>query len=208
MQMKRDRLMVVAAGVAFAAAVLWMSGPQTTAQSSTGPDATKTAVVNVSKVFTEYERSKQANDQLRKHQEQIEAKLKDMRDRIEALQAELANFNPESKDYFERQEKLLNLTVEFDVYKKVRVEETAREMRQMTEEIYAEILATIEELAKEQGYDLVLFQEDIEIKSEKLAEVRDKIMQRKVLYASSQINLTDTVLNQLNQSFRLKQSQQ
>lgn len=169
---------------------------------------TKVGVVDMSFVFDSYDRSKDEQQDLRKKQEEAEGKLKQMRDRVEALKAELENFNPDSKDYVKRHEELLKLTVEFDVYRRVQIENVATEMRVLYEEIYAEMIKGVEAVAKEQGLDLVLYKDEVKIlKDDKLDIVRDKILQRKVLYSAKTIDVTDPVLQHLNQQFKIKQAQ-
>jgi len=169
---------------------------------------TKVAVVDMSFVFDSYDRSKDEQQDLRKKQEEAEGKLKQMRDRVEALKAELENFNPDSKDYVKRHEELLKLTIEFDVYRRVQVENVATEMRVLYEEIYGEMIAAVEAVAKEHGLDLVLYKDEVKIlKDDKLDIVRDKILQRKVLYSDKTVDLTDAVLQHLNQQFKIKQAQ-
>jgi Skp family chaperone for outer membrane proteins len=169
---------------------------------------TKVAVVDMSFVFDSYDRSKDEQQDLRKKQEEAEGKLKQMRDRVEALKAELENFNPDSKDYVKRHEELLKLTIEFDVYRRVQVENVATEMRVLYEEIYGEMITAVEAVAKEHGLDLVLYKDEVKIlKDDKLDIVRDKILQRKVLYSDKTVDLTDAVLQHLNQQFKIKQAQ-
>ena len=194
-------------GVFVAAIVLWLGSGIMPAQPKAEPPAAKVAVVDVSKVFTEYQRSKDFNDELKKRQDEIEGELKQIRDRIEAIKGELENFDPNSKDYSQREEQMVSLTINFEATKRVRVERTGKEMLDVTEHIYSEILKAVETIAAETGYDLVIYRDATDIKSDKLADMREKILQRKVLYAKPQIDLTDQVLQHMNQAYKLGQAQ-
>jgi len=206
--MKVERLYLVLAGAAFVCAVLWLGSGSTTADPREMPAFARVAVVDMSEVFDSYEHSKDAQQRLRKRQEEIKGKLKLMRDKIEALNAELANFDPNSKDYLTRQDELTKLSVEFEVTRRVEVKKASREMRTNYENIYKEMITAIESIGEELGYDLVLYRDELMIRAQdELSVVRDKILQRKVLYANPRIDLTDQVIRHLNGAYKLKQAE-
>lgn len=203
--MERKRCYWILGAAAFGAAALFLASTPTPAQEKPSPAPTRVAVVDMSNVFDNYNRSKEAQNQLREFQQKVETKLKQMRDQIEALKAELDNFNPDSDDYLKRSEELLELTIKFDVSRRVESEKAARKMRTMCEEIYREITQAIQAAAEQSGYDLILYKDEVKIqKKDKLNVVREKILQRKVLYAHADIDLTEPVLRRLNQAYTLR----
>lgn len=203
--MERKQCYWILGAAAFGAAALFLASTPTPAQEKPSPAPTRVAVVDMSNVFDNYNRSKEAQNQLREFQQKVETKLKQMRDQIEALKAELDNFNPDSDDYLKRSEELLELTIKFDVSRRVESEKAARKMRTMCEEIYREITQAIQAAAEQSGYDLILYKDEVKIqKKDKLNVVREKILQRKVLYAHADIDLTEPVLRRLNQAYTLR----
>ena len=168
---------------------------------------TRVAVVDMVKVFNNYERTKQVNQRLARRQDQMKAKRKEMIDKIEAIKAELENFQPDSKDYYERQKKLFKMTVELKTYTQVAAEDIKREFRLMTEDIYKQILSAVKDVAESTGYDLVLYLDAAKIQGDSFPALLEKIRQRKVIYSSKNIDITQTVLNYINQKYKLSKQQ-
>lgn len=165
---------------------------------------TQLAVVDMEKVFNNYEKTKQINKQIAARQEEIKTQIRQKVERIEALKSELQNFHPDSKEFYEREKQLFKLSVELDSYKRISAEDMKREFKAATEQIYNEILDTIKTIAESEGYDIVLYLDTVTIEADSFPALLEKIRQRKVLYASKQIDITDKVLNHLNQQYRLK----
>jgi Skp family chaperone for outer membrane proteins len=183
----------------------WLIGTGHAAEKAT-PMPTSVAVVDIVKLFNEYQRTKEINDRLTKQQQDLQTQRKQKLDRIDALKAELENFHPDSKDYYERQKELLKLSIELDSYSRVTAEEIKREFQVLTEDIYKEMTAAIEAVAKEAGYELVLFVDKMEIKGDTFPTLLENIRQRKVLYNAPRLDITDSVLDYINQDYKLKQS--
>ncbi len=173
------------------------------AASKVSPAPTRVAVVDMVKVFNDYERTKEINKQLAKRQQQMKAKRKELIDKIEAVKSELENFQPNSKDYYERQKKLFKLSVELKSYTQVATEDIKREFRLMTEDIYKQIVGAVKDVAESTGYDLVLYLDAVRIQGDTFPALLEKIRQRKVIYSSKHIDITQNVLNYINQKYKL-----
>ncbi len=176
----------------------------TDAQGVSTPVPVKLAVVDMEKVFNEYQRTKDVNKKIAERQKEIRAKMKEMLEKIEALKSELQNFHPDSKDYYERQKKLFKLSVELDSFKRISTEDMKREFRLMTESIYNEIIDAVAQISADRGYDLVLYRDTVKIQGDSIPALLERIRQRKVLYASKEIDITEQVLSYINQRYKLK----
>ncbi len=177
------------------------------AQEKASPAATKVAVVDIVKVFNEYQRTKEINERLNKEQINLQNQRKAKLDRVEALKAQLESLNPDSKDYYQRQKELLEASIELKNFTDIKSEEVKREFRVLTEDIYKQILKSVEDAAKDMGYDLVLYLDMMEIKGDSFPALLEKIRERKVMYAAKHIDITQNVLDVLNQTYKLKGSQ-
>jgi Skp family chaperone for outer membrane proteins len=98
----------------------------------------------------------------------------------------------------------LDLSIELKNFTDIKAEQIKREFRVMTEDIYKEMLKTIEAAAKDLGYDIVLYLDKMEIKGDSFQALLEKIRERKVLYAASHTDITQSVLDLLNQNFKLR----
>lgn len=198
----RTRL-VYALGIVFVVLLGWMlvSGE---AQQSVSAAPTKVAVVDMVKLFNNYDRTKSVNERLAKRQNELKAERKKIVNKIEAMRAGLENFNPDSKDFYERQKKLFRLSVELKSLTQVGKEDIKREFRLSTERIYKEIVDVVAEVAKQSGYDLVLYLDAVQIQSDSFPTLLEKIRQRKVIYSAPHINITRQSLDYLNQKYKLR----
>ena len=191
------------------AGVVILSPYQLAAKDATGPSATTVAVVDMDKLFKEFQQTKEFNDRLSTKQDKFRQEAKTKVDRIELLRAELENFNPGSKDYQQRDDQLLILATEFEAFNKLSGERLKREFREWTENIYQQLLDTVGQVAQQLGYDLVLYMDSVEIQQgDDFAAVLAKIRQRKVLYARESINITQQVLKTANDKFRTSKTRE
>ena len=202
--MKRTYGLILATALVVTALTGWQIGSSQAAE-KTSPLPTRTAVVDLVKVFNEYQRTKEINDRLTRQQQDLQTQRKEKIDRIEALKAELENFHPDSKDYYERQKELLKLSIELDSFTRVTAEEIKREFRVLTEDIYTQMLKAIEQVAQSSGYDMVFYMDKMNIQGDDFSALLEKIRERKVLYASPPYDITDNVLNYINQTYKLSQ---
>ncbi|MFA5864648.1 MAG: OmpH family outer membrane protein [Phycisphaerae bacterium] len=187
------------------AAVVWFAGSGNAAQKNS-PMPTKAAVVDIVKVFNDYQRTKEINERLNKEQVELQNQRKQKIDRVEALKAQLDSLHPDSKDYYQREKELLERSIELKNFTDIKAEEIKREFRVMTEDIYGEMLKTIESVAKDAGYDLVLYLDLTDIHGDNFPALLEKIRERKVLYSTKEIDITQNVLEALNQNYKLKGS--
>lgn len=202
--MKQRARYSILIAVVCAGTVLWLASRTSPAGPKLPPTPPTVAVVDVHKLFTEYERSKSINTELKKKQDEAQAQLEQKLKQIEAKRAQLGNFRPDSKDYKDRNRELIQLHAELQSFKDISVYDAKNELRAMTETIYMEVIKAVEVFAKDAGYDLVIYRDEVKLEGDELPVLLDKIRQRKVIYASDSIDITEPVLQQLNQQYQLK----
>ncbi len=206
--MRGRNVLLAIVGIIIVGAVI-LSPYQLAAKDATGPSATTVAVVDMDKLFKEFQQTKELNDRLATKQEKFRQEAKAKVDQIELLRAELENFNPGSKDYQQRDDQLLTLTAEFQAFSKLADERLKREFRVWTGDIYQQLLDTVAQVAQQLGYDLVLYMDSVEIQQgDDFAAVLAKIRQRKVLYARESIDITQQVLKTADDKFGISKAKE
>lgn len=160
------------------------------------------AVCDIVQVFNSYERAKDLNtvreDRKRSLQGENETRTKE----IEAVNLELEGLKEGSKAYETQFNKQARLAIEQETWLKMQQMLMLRDHFRLTKDMYEQIRATIATVAKSRGYHIVLFRDQEELVAQNTSELVQEIARRKMLYASSQVDITDDVLLRLNTEYR------
>ena len=194
--MKRSAMLLLATASVACVAVL-LTAVSAQAPAAAGPRGT-VAVCDVVTVFNDYQQAKDLSDEFQERAKKLAAQDKQKVQVIQEVEKVLDALKPGSKSYEEQLQKWEKLSVERATWRRLREQVNLREHRRMTEEMYTEILAMIETVAKERRYDLVLHLDSVDLASQTTTELLNKIAQRKCLYAAKSINITDVVLKRVN----------
>ena len=200
--MTRSALLLIAtASVLALAAFLSPSAAQAPARAAA---PTRVAVCDVVMAFNNYERARDLTKQFEAEGERIKQLDADRAQAIQKLRERLDALAPGSKEYKARLEELEGLADEQEVWRGVQNGKILRRRRERTEEMYGEILDAIAEVAKERGFDIVIYREAVDVASQTTAQLLQKIALRKCLYARPALDLTQAVLERANQNYRAR----
>ena len=197
------KLLTLAMIVGSVVGVVALTNTITQAQNAglaSGP--TKVAVCDIVSVFGNYKRAKALTRELTQRSKQYEAEAKRKAEALEQLQVELSGLRPGSEQYKAAAQKLQQGIIRREVWARITQDSIRRDHVRLTEEVFNEIKAMIAKVSREQGINLVLQLEGGEINAKTSPQLIAQINSRKVLYNSSKINLTKTVLNRLNSAYR------
>ncbi len=198
--MKTSKLWLLAIVVVLAGAVLFNRSFAQVGSGSSG--AGKIGVCDVVQIFNSYDRTKDLNTKQTNKIAAMKAE-DDMRVKaIEAIRMELEGLKVGSNEFEKRRSEGERLTIERAAWLKFKETQILRDYATLSRDMYKEILAAVKQVASEQGYELILCREPSQLQSESVAELRQEISARKVLYASGNIDVTDHVLARLNQLYR------
>jgi Skp family chaperone for outer membrane proteins len=79
-----------------------------------------------------------------------------------------------------------------------------RETYRCTKEVYLDVLDAVEKVAKERGFQLVLFKESPDQATRNYDELLEQVSRRKVLYSDPSLDITNEVLKRLNRDYAIK----
>lgn len=187
----------VAAGAGFAGSAAWLSA----AQNRPTP-AAKVACVDVVRVFNEYERMKDLQEEMKNVLEDLDRQNQEKRRAIDALEATLNAMSLSDPTYGEKTRELLKMQVEYKNWFDLAQADRAREVGVWTRKIYLEVLETVSRVAQGAGVDLVVYREDFTPTGFDPDQIRQQIRERKVVYANNAIDLSAIVLEDLNSKYR------
>lgn len=200
--MRRSGIFLLAAASVTCVAV-FLTVVSAQAPAAAGPRGT-VAVCDVVTVFNNYQQATDLSAEFQERAKKLDAQGQQKLKAIQEVEKVLEALKPGSKSYEEQLQKWEKLSLERTMWRGVRDQVNLREHRRLTEEMYTEILAMIETVAKERRFDLVIHRENVELASQTTTELLNKIAQRKCLYAAKSIDITDVVLKRVNHRYRLR----
>jgi len=185
------------------AVTLLAFGSSIWAQSGGGAEPTgRVGCVNVVQLFNEYQRQKDLTEEMAKLQEKLTAEEQQRRQKIDALQAELSALDPEDPTYVERTREMLAMQIDYKNWGDLKQADMVREVGIWSVRIYREILKVTEEIAKRDGYDLVLYRGEFQPVSMDPDVIKDQIRSQQILYVTPAIDISQAVLDKLNADYR------
>lgn len=160
------------------------------------------AIVNLEKVFNGLTQRGDADANLRKLAEKLDADGQAKRDSIERLREELELFMPGTPQFDETSQNLARQGYQLQAYldfasRKLDVEK-ARALRAL----YASIKETAAKFALDFGYDVVFVDDSVVPLPEDgtEAETMRQISARRTLYANPQVDITQDVIDRMNEN--------
>ena len=161
----------------------------------------KIGVVDIGGVFEKYQKRVDMDQKLKERekefQDEINKKRKELIDLDEETQ--LLDLGSESRG---RNESLLERkTAELEGYAKFAERQLLKKYKSFFENIYQEVVLKVEEIGKQNNFDLIIKKEEPELKSGEISDLQFKIGIRTVLYHSESVNITLDIIDSLNASY-------
>jgi Skp family chaperone for outer membrane proteins len=160
------------------------------------------ACIDVVRIFNEYDRQKDLTEEMRVKNQEMQDEEQRRRGRIDTLQATLDAMSDDDPAKAQRQRELLRMHIDYKNWGELMQAEMAREVGVWTTRVYDKIVTATEQIAPRQGFDLVLYKEQPELIGFDPDAIRDQIRSRKLVYASDTVDITQIVLDELNDDYR------
>ena len=199
--MRRTWLTGVLAGAAVSALVLALSG-NLQAQSGAVPVTGRIGCVDIVQVFNEFQRQKDLTDEMNQLQDKIQEENKQRRQKLDALDAELSAMDNDDPTYANRTRDMLAMQIDYKNWADLKKADMTREIAVWSVKIYKEIVTAVEEIARRDGYDMVLYRGQFEAVSMDPDVIKEQIRSIHLLYANPSIDLTAVVTDKLNVAYR------
>ena len=193
---------VLVAGIV--AAGVFASNNPLAAQGGSSASSGRVACVDVVRVFNEYQREKDLEEEMKQVRDKLELEAAQRKQKIDAAKAVLDAMSTDDPIRTKKMRELLELNISTRNWMDITQAAMAREVGIWTTKVYKEILAVVETIAQEKGYDLVFYRDEFQVVSMDPAEVREQIRSRKLIYASNAADISQAVLDKLNADYRAK----
>jgi outer membrane protein len=201
-RMKRTWVTSLLVGVAVSLVALTVT--ETIHAQSRSPAAVsgRIACVDVVQVFNEFQRQKDLTGEMNDLQTKLQDENKQRRDKIDQLQATIDKLDPDAPEYVDRTREMLAAQIDYKNWVDLKQADLKREIGVWSVKIYKEIVKATEDIAKRDGYDLVLYKGQFETVSNDPEVIKEQIRSIQVLYASPSVEITTVVADKLNADYR------
>jgi len=163
---------------------------------------TSVAVVDVQLVFESLKEKVQIEADLKGRLEQLNQDEQDRKRELEELKSDLEILAPDTPAYNEKQAKLEQSAIELQAWRTFQTQKLNRERGLQIERLYRKLLDAIGRISQQNGYDLVLFKEKpVDFRGTKPEALNTLIQVRKVLWSSDELDLTDQIIQLINNEF-------
>ena len=173
---------------------------------STQPENSPIGVVNIVKVFDGYKRAEELTARLKKAAEDIGAEHKKKAEKIEQLQKKLKTVKPKTEPHQKLLAELHKAVEDLRIWLKKEKDKIVQEHLQQTLEMYGEICAAVETIARRRRLKLVLQKNDQKLDPKNLKSLIRAIDSKKVIYADSSLDITSDVVKLLNENYTKRKS--
>jgi Skp family chaperone for outer membrane proteins len=200
MTIRRSHLLLLCLAGLTGAGLLSLTRSEAQVAGSTGGTV---AVCNIVEVFKEYQRAQDETEKLNQERNAFAAEAEKRKKRLESLQNEAEGFKPGSQAHEDALQRMQKEMIEFRVWEQFQQNLILRKHRRLTEEMYEQIKDAIAQVAKEQGYAVVVQLESGQLQARNVEELIAQIDRRKVLYHADSVDITATVLQKVNETYRI-----
>jgi Skp family chaperone for outer membrane proteins len=189
----------------FAAVALLLAGglAVTLAAGAVKGRPTALAVVDVQKSFDSLSEKVQVEADLQSAADKIKQEELDRQKDLKQLQEDLGILARNTAAFTQKSDELEKKVVEFQAWRNWQTAKLSRERGVRIEDIYRKLTDAIGRVAKESGYDMVLFKEGpIRFPADKPEQISAMVQVRKVLWAADDLDLTEQVIQKMNNEYK------
>lgn len=173
-------------------------------QAQVGPQAgpSRVAVCNIPEIFDKYIRAQQLTNELEERAKALQAENNRRIEKMRSLQTIAEGLGENSPERQKREEEIMQQMIEREVWRKMQEDLMMRDHLRLTEELYKDIKAAVARVAEARNIDIVLQFDPRVPEARNSQEMVQMIQARKVLYVRDPLNITDPVLQDLNERHR------
>lgn len=200
--MKDNKLKIFGLVCVLAGAVLVTRTPGQSQVSS--PNSCCVGVIDFVRIFNECAEIKDLNERIRQKETEVQAEASERKKKIADAKVTLSAFTPGTKDHEQRRKELMRMNVEANVWFEMSKQDLEMQRFDWTRIIYEKSLKIAGEIARERGYDMVLQYKEFkpDIIEQTVTGIRRMIQDRAVIYAASELDITDSVIRRLDERYR------
>lgn len=173
-----------------------------------GSGSLKVGVVNVSKVFDQYQRADKFRKDIAKRKKEVEQRLNSISRELKKIEQELQDLEPQSDLWTDRATRYYKLRSESKVLRETWKQKVNKQVQEKTKAIFNEVQDVVQSFAKERNFDLILKVESPELPESQQANINQLINQRPVLYSRDHMDVTEEIVKRLKRNYQEEKDEQ
>ncbi len=158
----------------------------------------KIGVVDISSVFEKYQKRIDLDLELKEEEKGFQDEINKKRKEIIDLDEETQLLDLGSESRSKNENLLERKSVELEGYAKFAERQLLKKYKNFFENIYEEVVQKVEDIGEQEDFDLIIKKEEPNIKSGQISDLQFKIGIRTVLYHSESVDITQSVVGNLN----------
>jgi Skp family chaperone for outer membrane proteins len=171
-------------------------------------DTVRVAIANPGRIFNEMQETKALKANLESEHGRLKQMEDERRKELQKLQEERNQLKADTPQWEELNNKLMDAVLEFQLWGQKTKAKAERDQKRQLKLLFDNIESAVAEVAKRDGYDLVVAELRPEL-PENLDQVtfdqmRIAMNSRNVLYASSKADISDAVIAMLDSKYKSK----
>lgn len=171
------------------------------AQATSPPPACCVAVVDIVKVFNDFDQTKVLNQKMSALEADLQAQDQRKTQELETQKASLKAFAPGSAEYKKANDDLNRMMVEYQVWKLTKQQEMSEGHLRWVNRTYDSVEKQVSAIAKARGLQIVVTREDLDRSVSDSKVMLKQIVSRRVIYHDPSVDISDAVLAGLNEAF-------
>ena len=168
-------------------------------------DAIRVAVCNPGKVFESLDERKAIQDKMAGERSRIQNEAKRRDEEVKQMKLERDALKPDSAQYAEKTQLMMQKAVEFEVWARIQEQEMAKREKDQVKALYDKIAAACKVVGETKKIDLILSERAPQIPPDMSAltpdQLRGLLAQTDVLYKNEKADVTQAVIGQLNADY-------
>lgn len=172
------------------------------AHSPEDPKPTRVAIVNIEMVLKKMDEKRAMDADMNRLKEDIDREDVNRKNRIKQMTADMEILQPGQPGRAEAEERLFEETAYYQAWRQLQERRLEKTGLIRLQALYNSITQAVEREARSAGFDLVLHDDrNLAPYGRTQMQVLENIKGRKVLYAGDEVDLTDHVIQVLNNEF-------
>jgi Skp family chaperone for outer membrane proteins len=159
-------------------------------------------VVDFARLLEGYEKMKDAEAQFLATQKSLREEADKRAAEIQSLSARLAMHTPGSDAYTKTEKEILQRKAEYDTWTKMKTGEILDREKNVIRELYLDLEKAAGDYARANKLSLVLKSDKVDLSAPSVSDLHLMLRLKKVLYFSSDVDITDRLLATLNADYR------